>query len=482
MRKYRLIAKKGEGTFSEVIKAQNIKTGVVSCYKMYEELYKSADQVNSLREIQAIKRLAPHQNIVKLEEVLFDPPSGRLALVFELLEGNLYELMKDRSQHFGEATVKSFMRQIFTSLDHMHGKGVFHRDIKPENILVDKHGKNLKLADFGSCRGINSKPPFTEYISTRWYRPPECLLTRGMYSAEMDIWGAGCILFELTTLYPLFPGSDEADQIYRIHRVLGTPKASVVAKLRKHVSPQATLSFPRQDGIGLSKMLPDANENYLDLLKQSVVSASRLNAAMKHPYFVGDHSFPSSTFKGAKNPIKGSRRAKVAPHDIPSSSSFPSGPTCFWASANRDQTADSKAQIHGFNTTGSEQKKEFIQESKARNNTFHRKGGKNNSVSLDKDKTSNRTKLPKLKSLAPDNKGGITDNPSFKKHTRRQPKKYAHIRSTGYGGVPSSTAATRRGGPPVSSISSTNKLPTLNHSHQNHSHRTKLNPLRRSRF
>eukprot|EP00578_Thalassiosira_sp_NH16_P004007 CAMPEP_0181134926 /NCGR_PEP_ID=MMETSP1071-20121207/32348_1 /TAXON_ID=35127 /ORGANISM="Thalassiosira sp., Strain NH16" /LENGTH=490 /DNA_ID=CAMNT_0023221477 /DNA_START=97 /DNA_END=1570 /DNA_ORIENTATION=+ len=490
MRKYRLIAKKGEGTFSEVIKAQNIKKESFHAIKCMKSSYKSADQVNSLREIQAIKRLAPHQNIVKLEEVLFDPPSGRLALVFELLEGNLYELMKDRSQHFGEATVKSFMRQIFTSLDHMHGKGVFHRDIKPENILVDKHGKNLKLADFGSCRGINSKPPFTEYISTRWYRPPECLLTRGMYSAEMDIWGAGCILFELTTLYPLFPGSDEADQIYRIHRVLGTPKASVVAKLRKHVSPQATLSFPRQDGIGLSKMLPDANENYLDLLKQSVAydTSERITSkcAMKHPYFVGDHSFPSSTFKGAKNPIKGSRRAKVAPHDIPSSSSFPSGPTNMAKASGPVQT-ETKQQIAKPRSMVSillarNNKKEFIQESKARNNTFHRKGGKNNSVSLDKDKTSNRTKLPKLKSLAPDNKGGITDNPSFKKHTRRQPKKYAHIRSTGYGGVPSSTAATRRGGPPVSSISSTNKLPTLNHSHQNHSHRTKLNPLRRSRF
>lgn len=95
MRKYRLIAKKGEGTFSEVIKAQNIKTGSFHAIKCMKSSYKSADQVNSLREIQAIKRLAPHQNIIKLEEVLFDPPSGRLALVFELLEGNLYELMKE---------------------------------------------------------------------------------------------------------------------------------------------------------------------------------------------------------------------------------------------------------------------------------------------------------------------------------------------------------------------------------------------------
>ena len=127
MRKYRLVAKKGEGTFSEVIKAQNIKTGTFHAIKCMKNTYKSADQVrltfslfrcsvrryeisagiklselflcryhqvNSLREIQAIKRLSPHPNIISLEEVLFDPPSGRLALVFELLEGNLYELMK----------------------------------------------------------------------------------------------------------------------------------------------------------------------------------------------------------------------------------------------------------------------------------------------------------------------------------------------------------------------------------------------------
>lgn len=248
------------------------------------------------------------------------------------------------------------MRQIFTALDHMHKKGVFHRDIKvrlvapkaftllpldlrdsnltsrtfiaqPENILVDKNGKNLKLADFGSCRGINSKPPFTEYISTRWYRPPECLLTSGMYGEEMDVWGAGCILFELTTLYPLFPGSDEADQIHRIHRVLGTPKPSVVAKLRKHASPQASFAFPHQDGIGLSKLLPDAPESCIDLLNQTVAydAPDRISShhALKHPYFVGDVPFPSSTVKGIR-----SRKAQVAHHsDIPVSSSFPSDPT-----------------------------------------------------------------------------------------------------------------------------------------------------------
>ena len=82
-----------------MLKAQNIKTGTFYAIKCMKSSYKSTNEVNNLREIQAIKRLSPHPNIVKLEEVLFDPPTGRLALVFELLEGNLYELMKDRKKH-----------------------------------------------------------------------------------------------------------------------------------------------------------------------------------------------------------------------------------------------------------------------------------------------------------------------------------------------------------------------------------------------
>ena len=65
---------------------------------------------------------------------------------------------------------------------NVHSQGIFHRDVKPENILIESSadtGKGLKLADFGSCRGIYSKKPYTEYISTRWYRAPECLLTNG---------------------------------------------------------------------------------------------------------------------------------------------------------------------------------------------------------------------------------------------------------------------------------------------------------------
>lgn len=54
--------------------------------------FDSLDQVNNLREIQALRRLSPHANIVKLLEVLYDQPTGRLALVFELMDMNIYEV------------------------------------------------------------------------------------------------------------------------------------------------------------------------------------------------------------------------------------------------------------------------------------------------------------------------------------------------------------------------------------------------------
>ena len=89
-------------------------------------------------------------------------------------------------------------------------------------------GETVKLADFGSCRGIYSKPPFTEYISTRWYRAPECLLTDGYYGYKMDIWGVGCVFFEMLALFPLFPGNNELDQIHKIHNIMGTPPPEIL--------------------------------------------------------------------------------------------------------------------------------------------------------------------------------------------------------------------------------------------------------------
>ncbi len=91
----------------------------------------------------------------------------------------------------------------------------------------------LVLADLGSCKGIYSKPPYTEYISTRWYRAPECLITDGQYNFKMDMWGVGCVLFEMVSLFPLFPGDNEIDQISKIQNILGNFSSEILETFKK---------------------------------------------------------------------------------------------------------------------------------------------------------------------------------------------------------------------------------------------------------
>ena len=85
--------------------------------------------------------------------------------------------------------------------------------------------------------------PYTEYISTRWYRAPECLLTDGYYNYKMDMWGVGCVFFEIVSLFPLFPGTNELDQIQKIHNIVGTPPADLLAKMKRR-SQHMDFNFP----------------------------------------------------------------------------------------------------------------------------------------------------------------------------------------------------------------------------------------------
>ena len=66
--------------------------------------------------------------------------------------------------------------------------------------------------------------PFTEYIATRWYRAPECILGSRSYNYPVDVFALGCIMAELFTFRPLFPGSSEMDQFEKVSSILGTPK------------------------------------------------------------------------------------------------------------------------------------------------------------------------------------------------------------------------------------------------------------------
>ncbi|KAM7408844.1 hypothetical protein PAMA_002524 [Pampus argenteus] len=220
MNRYTTLRQLGDGTYGSVILGRSLESGELVAIKKMKRKFYSWEECMNLREVKSLKKLN-HANVIKLKEVIRE--NDHLYFIFEYMKENLYQLMKDRTRLFPESAVRNIMFQILQGLAFIHKHGFFHRDMKPENLLC--MGPELvKIADFGLAREIRSRPPYTDYVSTRWYRAPEVLLRSTSYSSPIDQWAIGCIMAELYTLRPLFPGSSEVDTIFKICQVLGTPK------------------------------------------------------------------------------------------------------------------------------------------------------------------------------------------------------------------------------------------------------------------
>uniref|UniRef100_A0A0A9X7K2 MAPK/MAK/MRK overlapping kinase n=1 Tax=Lygus hesperus TaxID=30085 RepID=A0A0A9X7K2_LYGHE len=284
--RYKVECKIGEGSFSEVLKCKDKTTGKYVAAKQLKKQFKSAQHASDVPELIAMRKLTTHPNILHLLESHFDPLTGKVTLVFDLMDSSLYDMIKNRKKPLAEARAKNYLYQVIKGVDHIHHHGIFHRDIKPENILVK--GDLLKISDLGSIKGIYNRHPYTEYISTRWYRSPECLLTTGYYGPKMDVWAIGCVFYELLTLKPLFPGSSEIDQVARINNILGTPSSRLMAKFKKHKSRNIS-NFATKQGTGLNTLIPFITEAGRDVLKQMLVydPDQRINIRrlIDHRYF-----------------------------------------------------------------------------------------------------------------------------------------------------------------------------------------------------
>lgn len=292
MDRYKLIKEVGDGTFGSVWRAINKLSGDVVAVKKMKRKYYTWEECMSLREVKSLRRLN-HPNIVKLKEAIRE--NDILYFIFEYMECNLYQLIKDRGKLFMETEIRNWCYQIFHGLSYMHQRGYFHRDLKPENLLVSK--EIIKIADFGLARELCSQPPYTEYVSTRWYRAPEVLLQSSTYGAAVDMWAMGAIMAELFTLHPLFPGSNEADEIHKICSVIGSPNHDTWAE-GLQLANSMSYQFPQAPGANLSELIPSASENAISLIKSlcSWDPAKRPNAAevLQHPFFQASYYVPPS--------------------------------------------------------------------------------------------------------------------------------------------------------------------------------------------
>ncbi|XP_077410955.1 serine/threonine-protein kinase MAK isoform X3 [Vanacampus margaritifer] len=284
MNRYTTLKQLGDGTYGSVLMGRSNESGELVAIKRMKRKFYSWEECMNLREVKSLKKLN-HANVVKLKEVIRE--NDHLYFVFEYMKENLYQLMKDRRKLFSESVIRNISFQILQGLSFIHKYGFFHRDMKPENLLC--MGPELvKIADFGLAREIRSKPPYTDYVSTRWYRAPEVLLRSSTYSSPIDLWAVGCIMAELYTLRPLFPGNSEVDEIFKICQVLGTVKKLDWPEGYQLASAM-NFRFPQCVPTPLKTLIPNASREAITLMKDMLQwdPKKRPTAvqALRYPYF-----------------------------------------------------------------------------------------------------------------------------------------------------------------------------------------------------
>jgi len=283
----------GSGVYGTVYQAKDRQTNeVVAIKHLRLDGTDLSDGVPAqiLREVCLLKDFV-HPNIAQLLSIHIHGLTD-YNLVFEYIDIDLHNVLKKhRKAHefMPMQHVNKYSQELLNGLHACHVRQIIHRDLKPQNILIGKDG--LKICDFGLAR-IFSMPikPYTHDVITLWYRAPEILLGVQRYGPAVDIWSAGCIVAEMATGSPMFPGDSEIGTIFKILRLLGTPTEETWPGFDQLEHWKTT--FPKWPNTNLEPVLlqrPELGENGVELIRKLLdINPDwrlRLLKAKRHPFF-----------------------------------------------------------------------------------------------------------------------------------------------------------------------------------------------------
>ncbi|CEP63227.1 mitogen-activated protein kinase HOG1 LALA0_S07e05336g [Lachancea lanzarotensis] len=277
----------GMGAFGLVCSATDTYTSQpVAIKKIMKPFSTAVLAKRTYRELKLLKHLR-HENLICLEDIFLSPLED-IYFVTELQGTDLHRLLQTRPLE--KQFVQYFLYQILRGLKYVHSAGVIHRDLKPSNILINENC-DLKICDFGLAR--IQDPQMTGYVSTRYYRAPEIMLTWQKYNVEVDIWSAGCIFAEMIEGKPLFPGKDHVHQFSIITDLLGSPPEDVINTICSVNTLKFVTSLPHRDPVSFSDRFKNVEPDAVDLLEKMLVfdPNKRITAAdaLTHPYLAPYH-------------------------------------------------------------------------------------------------------------------------------------------------------------------------------------------------
>mmetsp|Transcript_77365 Transcript_77365/g.201634 ORF Transcript_77365/g.201634 Transcript_77365/m.201634 type:complete len:362 (+) Transcript_77365:50-1135(+) len=294
LKKYEIVQKLGRGAYGIVWKAIDKKTReVVALKKCFDAFQNATDAQRTFREIMFLQELNGHENIVKLLNVLKADNDQDIYLVTDYMESDLHAVI--RANILEDIHKTYIIHQLLRSLRYMHSGQMLHRDIKPSNILLNSDCQ-VKVCDFGLARSVLHRgdnapnPVLTDYVATRWYRAPEILLGSTSYTKGVDLWSVGCILGELMSGKPVFPGTSTMNQLDRIMEVTGRPASEDVEAIRSPFAATMLESLPMSRPRPFSQLFPNASVEALDMVRLYLMfnPDKRISAkdALQHPYCV----------------------------------------------------------------------------------------------------------------------------------------------------------------------------------------------------
>lgn len=300
---YQVLDVVGEGAYGIVCSAMHRPTGRKVAIKKIAPFDHSMFCLRTLRELKLLKFLSEagvSENIISILDII-KPPSleafKEVYLIQELMETDMHRVI--RTQDLSDDHAQYFIYQTLRALKALHSADVIHRDLKPSNLLLNANC-DLKVCDFGLARSVKTAEPsgtetgfMTEYVATRWYRAPEIMLTFKQYTKAIDVWSVGCILAEMLSGKPLFPGRDYHHQLTLILDVLGTPTLDEFYAITTRRSRDYIRALPFRKRRPFAQLFPNASALAVDFLTKTLTFDPKkritVEDALCHPYLEAYH-------------------------------------------------------------------------------------------------------------------------------------------------------------------------------------------------